>query len=98
MQSCHTEDYLTLYGISSRVDFSGTARESPRELLDATLAAEPALLKVSLRRQSAACQTFWGLAPSSRPVSTQHHCGLPDCARGGHNSLHGAGIISDEPD
>ena len=71
MQICHTEDHLTLYGhrFTSRL-LLGTARyESPRHLLDATLAAEPALLTVSLRRQAAAGQTFWDLLrQAGRPL------------------------------
>jgi thiazole synthase len=71
MQSCHTQDHLTLYGhrFTSRL-LLGTARyESPRQLLDATLAAEPALLTVSLRRQAAAGQTFWDLLrQAGRPL------------------------------
>ena len=65
------EDHLTLYGhrFTSRL-LLGTARyESPRQLLDATLAAEPALLTVSLRRQAAAGQTFWDLLrQAGRPL------------------------------
>jgi thiazole synthase len=73
--SDHHEDQLTLYGRSftSRL-LLGTARyESPRQLLDATLAAEPALLTVSLRRQFAGAnesgQAFWNLlSNTNRPI------------------------------
>lgn len=71
----HEEDQLTLYGLhfASRL-LLGTARyESPRQLLDATLAAEPALLTVSLRRQLAGAngsgQAFWNLLrEANRPI------------------------------
>ena len=71
----HEEDQLTIYGhrFTSRL-LLGTARyESPRQLLDATLAAEPALLTVSLRRQLAGTngsgQMFWNLLrQANRPI------------------------------
>jgi thiazole synthase len=60
-------DTLTLYGreFGSRL-LLGTARyESPRQLADAIEAADPALLTVSLRRQTSGAQatgqSFWGL-------------------------------------
>jgi thiazole synthase len=63
----HEQDQLTIYGrrFTSRL-LLGTARyESPRQLLDATLAAESALLTVSLRRQLAGAngsgEVFWNL-------------------------------------
>src|ERR1700687_531312 len=75
MQSCHTEDHLTLYGhqFTSRLLLGTAGYESPRQLLDATLAAEPALLTVSLRRQLAGAnvsgQAFWNLlSHANRPI------------------------------
>jgi thiazole synthase len=69
------EDRLTLYGhnFGSRL-LLGTARyESPHQLLNAALAAEPALLTVSLRRQLAGShgsgQDFWRLlSQTNRPI------------------------------
>ena len=71
----HSEDQLTIYGhrFTSRL-LLGTARyESPLQLLDATLAAEPALLTVSLRRQltgaNGSGQAFWNLIKqANRPI------------------------------
>jgi thiazole synthase len=69
------QDQLTLYGhrFGSRL-LLGTARyESPLQLLDAALAAEPALLTVSLRRQLAGSdgsgRDFWRLlSQTNRPI------------------------------
>jgi thiazole synthase len=69
------KDQLTLYGrrFTSRL-LLGTARyESPQQLLDASLAAEPAMLTVSLRRQLAGAngsgQPFWDLlSQAGRPI------------------------------
>jgi len=71
----HQVDRLTLYDrtFTSRL-LLGTARYgSPRQLLDASLAAEPALLTVSLRRQLAGAsgsgQPFWDLlSQTNRPI------------------------------
>jgi len=71
----HQKDELTFYGRSftSRL-LLGTARyESPQHLLDATLAAEPALLTVSVRRQlsgkNGAGHAFWNLlGQTHRPI------------------------------
>lgn len=70
--SDHREDQLALCGhrFTSRL-LMGTARyESPQRLLDATLAAEPALLTVSVRRQlsaeNGAGQAFWNLVRQAR--------------------------------
>jgi hypothetical protein len=74
----HEKDQLTLYGchFTSRL-LLGTARyESPRQLLDATLAAEPALLTVSLRRQLAGTngsgQAFWNLLRATARITTHN--------------------------
>jgi thiazole synthase len=66
------EDQLTLYGktFSSRL-LLGTARyDSPSLLEDAILAADPAMVTVSLRRQisssAESAQSFWNLLRQSR--------------------------------
>jgi thiazole synthase len=74
MERRNIEDQMTLYGQSfaSRL-LLGTARyDSPSVLTDATFAADPAMLTVSVRRQISASkdtgQSFWSLLRDTQRV------------------------------
>jgi len=72
MEASEQSDPLTLYGqrYNSRL-LLGTARyESPHQLAEAVAAADPAMLTVSVRRQTSggmdASQSFWNLLRDTR--------------------------------
>jgi len=99
MNGPQMEDQLNLYGrsFSSRL-LLGTARyDSPSLLADAILAADPAMLTVSLRRQISGSkesgQSFWNSLRQSQRAILPNTARVFQCSRGRKDRLHGTGVV-----